>query len=56
MCWWHAEFLAEQHRLLHADYATPAKVVFTTCLYGLTVNHMAVPPDFMLSGIAHIAT
>jgi len=57
MCWWHAEYLAEQHQRVHADngYVTPARVEFSTCLYGLTISQMAAPPDFMLAGMAHIA-
>ncbi len=65
MCWWHAEYLAEQHaeylaeqhQLVHADagYVTPARVEFTTCLYGYIISQLTAPPDFMLAGIAHIA-
>lgn len=57
MCWWHAEYLAQQHQLEHADggYVTPAKVEFTTSLYGLTISQVAAPPDFTLAGISHTA-
>ena len=56
MCWWHAEYLAEQHQLVRADagYVTPAQVEFTTCLYGLPISQLAAPPDFTLAGIVHI--
>ena len=65
VCCWHAEYLAEQHaeyladehQLVHADagYVTPAKVEFTTCIYGKIIREVAAPPDCMLKGITHIA-
>jgi len=65
VCWWHAEYLAaqyaeylaEQHQLVHADagYVTRAKVDFTICLYGTIIREVAAPPDIMLEGTTHIA-
>ncbi|DBA82461.1 TPA: hypothetical protein ACH3X2_000693 [Trebouxia sp. C0005] len=47
------EYLAQQHQLVHADggYVTPAKVEFTTSLYGLTISQVAAPPDFTLADL-----
>ncbi|KAL0022913.1 hypothetical protein WJX77_006650 [Trebouxia sp. C0004] len=47
------EYLAEQHQLVRpkSGYITPARVEFTTCLYGVIISQMAAPLDYMLADL-----